>query len=173
MDGNTWDNLLRSVTSARDVTPEEGGTEKRLEHLRNARRDVDTLLNETMAEAVVYDGASLRSVASAAGFADNAIRPRLAQTDLLSGYAQEGTVSISGVHRARHDYGASVPRYSREERVLAARVAVTASAQTGDPIPDEVRELAKEKTKWDIEGDSEKKRPMRFTPRKKSNKKGN
>lgn len=120
---STWENLLESVTAARDVTPDKGGTERRLAYLRDARSAVDTLLNETMAEAVVYEGASLRSVASAAGFADNAIRPRLAQTDLLSGYAQGGSVSISGVHRARYDHAAGaqkrepmgfVPRKSKE-----------------------------------------------------------
>ncbi len=32
--------------------------------------------------------------------------------------------------------------YSRAVRIAAAKVAVKASEQTGDPIPDEVRELA-------------------------------
>ncbi|MCB0928875.1 MAG: hypothetical protein KDB70_13370 [Mycobacterium sp.] len=33
--------------------------------------------------------------------------------------------------------------YSRAVRIAAAKVAVAASEKTGDPIPDEVRELAK------------------------------
>ncbi|BBY54151.1 hypothetical protein H7J07_05945 [Mycobacterium koreense] len=37
--------------------------------------------------------------------------------------------------------------YSREVRIAAAKVAVAASEQTGDHIPDEVRELATEESR--------------------------
>lgn len=100
MSENQWDALTNQVNAAREAED----TSERVALLRSARDIVDGLMNDTMAEAVVYQGSSLRSVASAAGFADNAIRPRLAQTALLSNYADGGEVSIAGVHRARHDY---------------------------------------------------------------------
>lgn len=84
------------------------GTEdlgERLGHLRAALDATNALINETMAQAVVYSNASLRSVASVAGFSENTVRPRLASTDLLSGYATpSGVISTAEVHRARYDH---------------------------------------------------------------------
>ncbi len=71
-----------------------------LEHLRQAARKVDEALNEAMATAVV-DGASLRSVAQAAGMAPNSVRPRLASAPRLAPYAEAGVVDSMGVAAAR------------------------------------------------------------------------
>lgn len=99
-DNTAWDALSGYVTSARDTED----LRERLEHLRSALDRTNSLINETMAQAVVYGNASLRSVAGVAGFSENTIRPRLASTDLLSGYANGGVISTAEVHRARYDY---------------------------------------------------------------------
>lgn len=100
-DANSWAAIRESISDAE-------GTEdlsERLEHLRTALDTTNALINETMAQAVVYGNASLRSVASVAGFSENTVRPRLASTDLLSGYANpRGVISTAEVHRARYDY---------------------------------------------------------------------
>ena len=101
-DTNPWAAIRESIFDAE-------GTEdlsERLEHLRTALDITNSLINETMAQAVVYGNASLRSVAVVAGFSENTIRPRLASTDLLSGYANNGVISTAEVHRARYDYTA-------------------------------------------------------------------
>lgn len=100
-DSTVWEALSGDVTSARDTDD----LSERLEHLRSALDRTNALINETMAQAVVYGNASLRSVASVAGFSENTVRPRLASTDLLSGYANpRGVISTAEVHRARYDY---------------------------------------------------------------------
>lgn len=71
-----------------------------VEHLRAAAGHVDAALNEAMATLVV-DGASLRSVAAAAGMAPNSVRPRLAAAPTLAPYAADGVVDSLGVAAAR------------------------------------------------------------------------
>jgi hypothetical protein len=74
-----------------------------VERLGEARQLLDDALNDAMAEAALK-GASLRSVALRAGLSPNAVPPRLARTQTLSGYSDpDGKVGSSSVERARYD----------------------------------------------------------------------
>lgn len=108
----SWESLEGDIQHARDT--EDLG--ERLEHLRSALDRTNALVNETMAQAVVYGNASLRSVAGVAGFSENTIRPRLASTDLLSGYANNGVISTAEVHRARYDAASVAERVSPADK---------------------------------------------------------
>ena len=119
-----WNTLIDAVNAARnDTSPKE-----RVTHLRKVRDTADSLLNEALAELVVYSGVSIRSAASQAGFTDNAVRPRLAQTSILAGYAENGEMSISGIHRARHDYAAN-PQQKREPMRFVPRNPTTGTTK--------------------------------------------
>jgi len=75
-----------------------------LPHLRKATELLIALLDETMAAAVLAGQASLRSTGHLAGLTENAVGPRLAQTQALGAYANpQGRVTAAGVERARYD----------------------------------------------------------------------
>lgn len=75
-----------------------------LASLREAAEQLTTLIDETMARAVVDDGASIRAAGASAGLTENAVGPRLARTRTLGGYANDaGRVTAAGVERARYD----------------------------------------------------------------------
>lgn len=75
-----------------------------LAHLRDAADELTVLIDETMARAVVDEGASLRAAGANAGLTENAVGPRLARTRTLGGYANDaGRVTAAGVQRARYD----------------------------------------------------------------------
>ena len=99
----TEQNFSRAIADARaelDAAEVASPDLETVEHLRAAARHVDDALNEVMATLVV-DGASLRSVAAAAGMAPNSVRPRLATAPTLAPYAADGVVDSMGVAAAR------------------------------------------------------------------------
>lgn len=99
----TADNYSRAITEARaelDAADVASPDFETVEHLRAAAGHVDAALNEAMATLIV-DGASLRSVAQAAGMAPNSVRPRLAAAPTLAPYAEDGVVDSMGVAAAR------------------------------------------------------------------------
>lgn len=99
-DPTTWDEVRRAVDEAQS----SGSADQALPHLRAARDSLDALINDTLAETIL-GGASMRSAAALAGFAENTIRPRLGQSGPLAPYADaNGSISASGIARARYDY---------------------------------------------------------------------
>lgn len=83
-----------------------------LPHLRAAADLLATLIDESMAAAVLDEGASLRGAGAAAGLTENAVGPRLARTARLAGYANDaGRVTADAIRRAQYDAetGASAP----------------------------------------------------------------
>ncbi len=72
--------------------------------LREAADRLAELIDDSLAEAVITDGTSLRAAGAQAGFSENAVGPRLAHTEALAGYATaQGRVTAAGVERARYD----------------------------------------------------------------------
>lgn len=99
-DATAWDEVRRAIDEAQS----SDSADQALPHLRTARDSLDALINDTLAETIL-GGASMRSAAALAGFAENTIRPRLGQSAPLAPYADaNGTVSASSIARARHDY---------------------------------------------------------------------
>ncbi|TXH10718.1 MAG: hypothetical protein E6R04_04465 [Spirochaetes bacterium] len=95
-----WDDIVKAVDAAR-LAADPAET---LSNLRSARDSLDELINDTMADALVNDGVSIRSVASMAGFSENTVGPRLAQSSVLASYARDdGRITSAEVHRARYD----------------------------------------------------------------------
>lgn len=79
--------------------------------LRVAADQLTELIDDTMAQAVLADGASLRAAGAAAGFTENAVGPRLARTASLGAYANaDGRVTAAGIERARYDREEGSPR---------------------------------------------------------------
>lgn len=70
--------------------------------LREAAEEITSLLDRTMAQAVL-DGASMRAVAASAGLTGNAVPPRLARTAPLRAYATGDRLDATGIARARYD----------------------------------------------------------------------
>lgn len=68
--------------------------------LADIANQVDAAMNEAMALAAL-DGAAGRTIAAAASLAPNSVPPRLARTELLSSFAEDGRVSSEGVAAAR------------------------------------------------------------------------
>jgi hypothetical protein len=86
-----------------------------LPHLREAADRLTGLIDESMAEALLQGGVSLRSAGAAAGLTENAVPPRLARTRTLGAYANEaGRVTASGIERAKYDHESGTPRPAPE-----------------------------------------------------------
>jgi hypothetical protein len=82
-----------------------------LPHLREAADQLTTLIDESMAEALIAGKASLRSAGASAGLTENAVPPRLARTQLLGAYAnEEGRVTAAAVERAKYDREEGTPK---------------------------------------------------------------
>lgn len=63
---------------------------------------LDAAIEAAMADAALT-GSSVRSIATSAGVAPNSVRPALARSKALSGYAHDGVVGATGLALARHD----------------------------------------------------------------------
>lgn len=82
-----------------------------LPHLREAADRLTTLIDESMAEALLDGKVSLRSAGAAAGLTENAVPPRLARTQTLGAYANEdGRVTAAAIERAKYDHESGTPR---------------------------------------------------------------
>jgi hypothetical protein len=93
---------IRVALATAADSPEPGDA---LPHLRHAADQLTGLIDDTMAQALVTGGASLRAVGAGAGLSENAVGPRLARTPMLAPYANDsGRVTASGVERARYDH---------------------------------------------------------------------
>ncbi|WP_171198007.1 hypothetical protein [Nakamurella aerolata] len=68
--------------------------------LADIAAQLEEAMNEAMALAAL-DGAAGRTIAAAASLAPNSVPPRLARTELLSNFAEDGRVSSEGVAAAR------------------------------------------------------------------------
>jgi hypothetical protein len=79
--------------------------------LREAADKLTELIDDSMAEAVLTDGASLRAAGAGVGLSENAVGPRLARTAALSAYANDsGRITAAAVERARYDRELGTPR---------------------------------------------------------------
>src|SRR5690606_17602391 len=79
--------------------------------LREAAERLTELLDDSMAQAVLDEGDSLRAAGAKAGLSENAVGPRLARTPALAAYANaDGRVTAAGVERARYDLESGTPR---------------------------------------------------------------
>jgi hypothetical protein len=88
-----------------------GSAAEALPLLREASEKLTELIDDSMAEAVLADGASLRSAGARAGLSENAVGPRLARTAALGAYANDsGRVTAAAVERARYDRELGTPR---------------------------------------------------------------
>lgn len=95
--------MVRRLREALDAAEGQGAADA-LPHLRAAAEGLAALIDDALAEAVVEEGASLRSAGARAGLSENAVGPRLARTRRLAAYADDkGRVTASGVERARYD----------------------------------------------------------------------
>ena len=82
-----------------------------LPHLREAADRLTSLIDESMAEALLQGKVSLRAAGAAAGLTENAVPPRLARTQTLGAYANEdGRVTAAGVERAKYDHESGTPK---------------------------------------------------------------
>lgn len=101
--GSEFDGVRAELDAAERVIG-ESNPERALTHLRAAADRLAGLIDETMAEAVLSGGATLRSAGASAGLTENAVGPRLARTDALAPYANDsGRVTASGIRRAQYD----------------------------------------------------------------------
>lgn len=83
--------------------------------LREAADRLTELIDGSLAEAVIADGASLRAAGAQAGLSENAVGPRLARTAALAAYADpRGRVTAAGVERARYDRESGTPRTAEQ-----------------------------------------------------------
>lgn len=79
--------------------------------LRDAADRLTELIDDSMAQAVLDEGTSLRATGARAGLSENAVGPRLARTSALAAYANaDGRVTAAGVERARYDLETGTPR---------------------------------------------------------------
>ncbi|GAA3802206.1 hypothetical protein [Nocardioides panacisoli] len=82
-----------------------------LPYLREAADRLTELIDESMADAVLKQNASLRAAGASAGLTENAVGPRLARTLKLGAYADDrGRVTAAGVERAKYDLEQGTPR---------------------------------------------------------------
>ena len=105
-DPKALDSVHESLRAATDLEPDDA-----LPHLREAAERLAALIDESMAEAVLTGGASLRSAGAGAGLSENAVGPRLARTQTLGAYANdEGRVTAAAVERAKYDHESGTPK---------------------------------------------------------------
>jgi hypothetical protein len=104
-DPRAFADVRRALDAADGLEPVEA-----LPHLREAAEALAGLIDESLAEAVVHQGASLRSAGQKAGLSENAVGPRLARTSTLGAYANDaGRVTAAAVERARYDAETGAP----------------------------------------------------------------
>ncbi|WP_139981458.1 hypothetical protein [Nocardioides litoris] len=103
-DPRAFDDVRRALDDAAGLPPDEA-----LPHLRAAAESLAGLIDESLAEAVVHRGSSLRAAGQKAGLSENAVGPRLARTSVLGAYAKDGRVTAAGVERARYDAETGTP----------------------------------------------------------------
>lgn len=104
-DPRAFDDVRAALDAAAGLDADEA-----LPHLREASERLTSLIDESMAEAVLSGKASLRSAGAGAGLSENAVGPRLARTRTLAGYANEtGRVTAAGVERAKYDAETGAP----------------------------------------------------------------
>ncbi|HRD61496.1 MAG TPA: hypothetical protein PL137_11365, partial [Nocardioides sp.] len=101
---------LDAVREALDAAADKDADEA-LPHLRAAADRLTSLIDESMAEALLEGKVSLRAAGAAAGLTENAVPPRLARTQTLGAYANEdGRVTAAGVERAKYDHESGTPK---------------------------------------------------------------
>jgi len=105
-DPKSLDDIRAALEAAVDKDADEA-----LPHLREAADRLTSLIDESMAEALLSGKVSLRSAGAAAGLTENAVPPRLARTQTLGAYAnQDGRVTAAGVERAKYDHESGTPK---------------------------------------------------------------
>ena len=105
-DPKSLDEIRAALAEAADKEAGEA-----LPHLREAADRLTSLIDESMAEALLQGKVSLRAAGAAAGLTENAVPPRLARTQTLGAYANdEGRVTAAGVERAKYDHESGTPR---------------------------------------------------------------
>lgn len=120
--GSELDAIRAELAAAESYIPElhtggQADPERALAHLRAAADRLARLIDETMAEAVISGGATLRSAGASAGLTENAVGPRLARTDALAAYANDsGRVTAGGIRRARYDRETGTQPPPKEQR---------------------------------------------------------
>ena len=101
-DRSPWDAIRSDLDAAQRLEPLVA-----LPHLRSAAQQLAGLIDDTMAAAVLSEGATLRSAGASAGLSENAVGPRLARTRTLGAYANDaGRVTADGVRSAQYDRAA-------------------------------------------------------------------
>lgn len=107
-----WDAIRSDLDAAQRLEPLVA-----LPHLRSAAQQLAGLIDDTMAAAVLSEGATLRSAGASAGLSENAVGPRLARTRSLGAYANDaGRVTADGVRRAQYDREAGRPEPAATQR---------------------------------------------------------
>ena len=105
-DPKSLDEIRAALAEAADKEAGEA-----LPHLREAADRLTSLIDESMAEALLQGKVSLRAAGAAAGLTENAVPPRLARTQTLGAYANEdGRVTAAGVERAKYDHESGTPK---------------------------------------------------------------
>ena len=105
-DPKSLDEIRAALAEAADKEAGEA-----LPHLREAADRLTSLIDESMAEALLQGKVSLRAAGAAAGLTENAVPPRLARTQTLGAYANEdGRVTAAGVKRAKYDHESGTPK---------------------------------------------------------------
>lgn len=116
-----FEESLAAVTADLDAarTAHRAGPGEALPALRSAADRLTRVIDESMAQAVLTGGATIRSVGAGAGLSENAVGPRLARTRSLKAYANEaGRVTAAGVQRAQYDQESGALRTSEEAAPL-------------------------------------------------------
>jgi hypothetical protein len=112
-DGRDLETLIDSAADALETARRCATASDTLPVLIEAQQQLARAVDETMAAAVLEEGASLRQAGQLADLSENAVGPRLARTARLSPYATpEGRVTRTSVERARYDaeLGRPAPR---------------------------------------------------------------
>ena len=105
-DPKSLDEIRAALAEAADKEAGEA-----LPHLREAADRLTSLIDESMAEALLQGKVSLRAAGAAAGLTENAVPPRLARTQTLGAYANDdGRVTAAGVERAKYDHESGTPK---------------------------------------------------------------
>jgi hypothetical protein len=105
-DPHSLDAVRRALDAANGLEADEA-----LPHLREAADRLTSLIDESMAEALLEGKVSLRSAGAAAGMTENAVPPRLARTQTLGAYANEdGRVTAAAIERAKYDHESGTPK---------------------------------------------------------------